>query len=245
MKLPFVIGALCLGLSLHAQTPLRLSGSTTVEGALEPKQSALESAVGRHIEFAGNGTAAGLLTLLGGGADVAMLSSPLEEVAQGINARQPGRVDASLLRAAYVGDVKIVFIVNPRNHVRSLTSAQLADVLTGKITNWKEVGGEDAPIVVVSLANGGPLLQEKLLHGQSITSKARAVANATQIPGVVAADPHAIGIVSSSHARGQTSVVQTDATIIEPLFLVTKGNPTAEQKKLVDTARKLLGGNSG
>lgn len=240
MKLQLAVAALCFGLTLHAQTPLRLSGSTTVKGALEPRQSVLESAVGRQIEFSGTGTNAGLISLMSGSADVAMLSSPLDEVARAINEKTPGRVDASGLSAVHIGDVRIVFIVNPHNRVRALTSAQLADVLLGKIVNWQEVGGLDAPIVVVSLANGGPLLQEQLLHGQPVTSKARAVSNATQIPVVVAQDPNAIGIISTAHARGQTSVVQTDANVVAPLFLVTKGAPKGAAEKLVETARKLL-----
>jgi phosphate transport system substrate-binding protein len=245
MKFQLAVAALCFGLTLHAQTPRRVAGSTTVKGALEPKQGALEKAVGRHIQFTGNGTNAGLMSLVLGDADVAMLSTPLDEVVQAINEKTPGRIDASQLKATRIGDVKIVFIVNPHNRVRTLSAAQVADVLVGKITNWNEVGGEDAPIVVVSLAHGGPLLQEQLLHGQAITDKAKGVANATQIPSVVAEDPNAIGIISTAHVRGKTSVVQTDANIVAPLFLVTKSGANPEQQKLIESARKLLGEVSG
>ena len=240
MKLPLAVLALCVGLTLHAQTPLRLSGSTTVKGALEPKQSLLELAVGRSIEFSGNGTNAGLISLVSGAADVAMISTPLDEVARSINEKTPGRVDLASLSAAHIGEVRVIFIVNPHNQVRALSSAQLSDILLGKLANWKEVGGADAPILVVSLANGGHLLQEQLLHGASVTSTARGVANATQIPVVVAQEPNAIGIISTVHARGQTSLVQTDANVVAPLFLVTKGAATGPAQKLVETARKLL-----
>jgi phosphate transport system substrate-binding protein len=245
MKFQLAVAALCFGLTLHAQTPLRVAGSTTVKGALEPKQGALEKAVGRHIQFTGNGTSAGLISLVLGDADVAMLSTPLAEVVQAINEKSPGRVDASQLQATHIGDVKILFIVNPHNRVRILTAAQLADVLVGKITNWKDVGGDDAPIVVVSLAHGGPMLQEQLLHGQAITEKAKGVANATQIPSVVAEMPYAIGIISTAHVRGKTSVVQTDANIVAPLFLVQKSGSNPDQQKLIDSARKLLADASG
>lgn len=245
MKFQLAVAAFCFAFTLHAQTPLRVAGSTTVKGALEPKQQVLEKAVGRHIQFTGNGTSAGLLSLVLGDADVAMLSTPLDEVAQAINEKNPGRIDTSTLQATRIGDVKILFIVNPRNRVRSLTAAQLADLLVGKITNWRDLGGDDAPIVVVSLAHGGPLLQEQLLHGQPITEKARGVPNATQIPSVVADIPNSIGIISTTHARGKTSVIQTDANIVAPLYLVTKTSINAEQQKLIDSARKLLTSTSG
>lgn len=244
MKSRFLLGVLCTVLSVQAQTPLRLSGSTTVKGVLEPKQAALEAAVGRQVEFSGTGTNTGLMSLATGSADVAMLSTPLEEVAKAINEKHPGRVDPAQFDAVRIGEVKIVFIVNPRNPVRTLTSAQLADILLGKIVNWKQVGGANAPIVVVSLANGGHLLQEQLLHGSAITETARSVPNAMQIPVVVAQDPNAIGIISTAHARGHTSVIQTDANVVTPLFLVTKGAPTPDAKKLVEVARSLLGTSS-
>lgn len=240
MKLQLAVAALCLGLSLHAQTPLRVSGSTTVKGALEPKQAILESAVGRPIEFFGSGTAAGLLSLVSGNTDMAMLSSPLDEVAHLINEKTPGKIDPATLSAVHIGEVKIVFIVNPHNTVRALNTAQLTDILLGKITNWKEVGGADIPVVVVTLANGGPLLQEQMLHGQSIMAKTRTVPSATHIPVVVAEDPSTIGIISTAHARGQTSVIQTDVNIIAPLYLVTKGAPAGAARTLIETAQKVL-----
>jgi phosphate transport system substrate-binding protein len=196
--------------------------------------------VGRSIEFSGTGTTAGLISLVSGDSDVAMLSAPLDDVARAINSKTPGRVDTSVLHAIQIGEARTVFIVNPRNHVRSLTTEQLTGVLTGKVTNWKEVGGADASIHVVSLANGGPLL-EHLLRGQAITSASHGVPNATQIPVFVSQDPDAIGIISAAHARGQTSLIQTDALVFAPLFLVTKGEPSGATRKLVETARTLLG----
>ena len=239
MKQLLVAVGFCIALTVHADTPLRVAGSTTVKGALEPKHAALESAVGCKIEFSGTGTTAGLISLAIGTSDVAMLSTPLEDVAQTINQKTPGRIDTTQFHSVHLGESRTVFIVNPHNQVRSLTADQLGGILTGRIANWKDLGGQDSPIEVVSLGNGGPLL-EHLLGGGKITSTARTVANATQIPTIVAQDRNAIGIISATHARGQTSVVQTDANIAAPLFLVTKGEPAGARLKLVETARALL-----
>lgn len=241
---PLILALLLgLALSLHAETPLRLCGSTTVQGALQPKLQELESAVGRKIEFSGIGTNAGLMLLADGGVDVAMLSSPLDEVAQAVNRQKPGLIDPKRFHAAHVGDVRLAFVVNPHNRVRELTSAQLVDVLLGRITNWKQVGGADAPVVVVSLANPGPLLQEQLLQGRPITSAARFVPNATQIPVVVAQEANAIGIISAAHARGPTSLIRTDAKVVAPLFLVTREAPSGAILALENAARRVLGAN--
>lgn len=226
--------------SLHAEAPLRLVGSTTVTAALEPRHTALEQALGRPVEFAGAGTTAGLLSLVAGGADLAMLSQPLDAVAQAINEKSPGKVDTAALQAEQIGDARIVFIVNPRNAVRALTAEQLADILTGKIVNWDQVGGPTSPIEVVSLANGGSLLRDHLLHGRPVSAQATFVTNATQIPVIVARDAHAIGVISATHPRGKTSLVKTDARIAAPLFLVARKDRAELLRQVAAAARALL-----
>jgi phosphate transport system substrate-binding protein len=241
---PVLAAAFFLGTSFAAEAPLQLHGSTTLKGVLEARKAELETQAGRPIEFNGSGTQAGLLSLASGHADVAMLSTPIEEVAKKLNDKTPGAIDVSQYQVTHVGEVKLTFVVNPRNPVRKLNATQLAAVLSGEVKNWKDVGGADAAIVVVNLANAGSLVQEKLLHGKTITPAARHVPNASQIPAVVAQEPNAIGIISAAHVKGQTSLIQTDAEIFAPLFLVTKGEPKAEARRLIESAKKLLAGSS-
>lgn len=240
MKIRLFLLALCGALSLRAEPVLRLHGSTTVKGALEPKQAEIEAEIGSKLDLQAVGSNAGMLTLVGARTDVAMISTPLEEIARLLNEKKPGSINLADYRAEAIGAVRLAFIVNPRNPVRHIPAVQLADLLTGKIDNWRDVGGPDLPVVVVSLANASSLVQEKLLHGAPITSNARRVPTATQIPPVVAQDPGAIGIISTAHVRGKTSLITTDAELLAPLFLVTKGAPDPLQQKLIEAARKLL-----
>lgn len=224
----------------RGQSAMQLDGSTTVQSALETVHAELEAAVGHRIEFNPTGSSVGLASLAAGNVRVAMIASPLEEVAGKLNAKKAGSINAAQFRAAEIGRVKIAFIVNPRNRVRTLSAAQLAGIFTAKVKNWKEVGGNDAPITVVSLANGGPLIPDHLLNGAPITPTATLVANASQIPSMVAQQVNAIGIISTAHVKGPTSLVQTDIVIEVPLLLVTKGEPKAEERKLIEAARQLL-----
>jgi phosphate transport system substrate-binding protein len=240
MKIPTLFVALCGALSLHAQPVLRLHGSTTVKAALEPKQAAIESEIGSRLEIQAVGSNAGILTLAGERTDVAMIASPLDEVARRLNEKKPGTIDLADYRAAEVGAVRLTFIVNPYNPVRNLSAAQLKGLLTGQVKNWQEVGGADVPVLVVSLANASTLVQEKLLQGVPIAETARRVATATQIPPVVALEPGAIGIISAAHLRGKTSLITTDAEMLVPLYLVTRGEPDPIEQKLIEAARKAL-----
>lgn len=230
----------CLAIVARAEMALKVHGSTTVRGALEPKQAELEALVGRKIEFSGTGSAIGLASLAAGRAEIAMLSNPLGEAVAMLNARMPGSVLLGEYRATEIGRVKLAFIVNPRNRVRALSAGQLADLFTGKIKNWQQVGGDNAPVVVVGQAHAGSMLKTTLLGGVEVTSAAKLLPNTMQIPSVVAQDANAIGIISTAHVKGPTSLVKTDAEILVPLLLVTKGPPKPDEKTFIEAARLVL-----
>lgn len=227
MRIPCSVAIALLAAGLHAEPNVRIVGSSTVRNVLETVHEDLAAAGHCHIEFSSTGSLPGLLALTGDTADIAMLSMPLEDAANAINRKTPGRIDPRALRSVQVGEMRTVFIVNPRNPVRLLNSEQLTAILAGTVSDWKDVGGNAAPITVVSLGGGGTFL-DKLLNGRAITASARVVSRASQIAAIVAAEANAIGIVSAAHPRGQTTVVQTDVSIAAPLLLVTRGEPTPE-----------------
>jgi phosphate transport system substrate-binding protein len=244
----FVIIAytLCAGLawSAHAQTTLKLHGSTTVKSALlDARQADLESQAGVKLEVAANGSGRGLTDLAAGTADVAMISSPLEALAKKINDKTPGAFDAALFRSFPIGQAKVAFALHPSNPVKSLTPAQVTGLLTGAIKNWQEVGGADAPVVVVVGSPGDglrTLVEDKLLKGATFSPSARTLVSATQVPMVVSQFPGAIGVISTAHAKAGIVLVQTDAELSAPLFLVTKGEPSEAVTKLVAAAKAIL-----
>lgn len=230
----------CLAVSVQAETPLRLAGSTTVKNVIEPHLQALETAAARPIQISATGSVTGLASLALGSADVAMVSLPIEEAVQSVNAKNPGRVDPGQLHVESVGETSMVFIVNPHNPVRSLTGEQLGAVLSGATSNWKALGGPDEPIHVIVLGTGGALL-DRVLHGRPLVASSRPVSNASQIAVIVAQDPQAIGLINATHPRGQTSVLQTDVVFSAPLLLVTKGEPSEPVRKLIAAYRQLSG----
>ena len=137
--------AVALAGTAEAQS-ISLNGSTTVAYMLVlPNKATIEAASGQRIVVVGNGSQRGLSDLVAGRAEIAMISAPLEEEAARVNRRKPGSFDPTGLKAYIVGESRVAFIVHPTNPVRSLSNAKLADILTGKITNWKDVGGADQP----------------------------------------------------------------------------------------------------
>jgi len=100
---------------------------------------------GANITVSGGGSGQGISALINGTTDIADASRKIEdkETAQ---AKSKG-IDVKEVAVAMDG---ITIVVNPKNPIKSITVPQLADIYTGKVKNWKEIGGPDLKIV----ANG-------------------------------------------------------------------------------------------
>ncbi len=132
----------------RAESRLVIDGSTTV---LPLMQKVLEAFIQEQgdknlsVSLSGGGTSNGIKALMEGNASVAMASRTItsKEIAL---ARKK---NIELMEHVIALDV-ILPIVHPKNPVQSLTLEQLRDIFAGKIRNWKQVGGDDLSIVVVS-----------------------------------------------------------------------------------------------
>ncbi|MBV8564214.1 MAG: substrate-binding domain-containing protein [Methylobacteriaceae bacterium] len=222
--------------------PISLHGSTTVMNMLVlPNKAEIEAASGQQLEIVGNGSQRGLADLLSGKAQIAMISASLELEVNKVNEKSADLISPGRLNAHAVGEARVAFAVHPSNSVKSLSGAQLADVLSGKVQNWREVGGPDLPIMVVTAQPGDGLrtmVEGRLLNGDSVSKDARAMTNATQIAKVVAQVPGAIGIVAAASIDASVVRLATDVEIVQPLILVTLGPETQEVRRVIDAVAK-------
>lgn len=153
----------------------------------------------------------------------------------------------------------ICLIVHKSNPVSKLSDTQTIDIYTGKITNWKEVGGNDAPITVVNKAEGRATLELFLNYFKLKSPDIKAdvvVGDNEQGVKTVAGNPNSIGYVSIGTAEYDTSIgvpikllpvggitaslenVQNGTfPISRPLTLVTKTQPEGLVKAFIDFAR--------
>ena len=117
----------------------------------------------------------------------------------------------------------VAVVVNPKNPVNGLTSTQIQAIFSGKISNWKDVGGSDAAIHLFTRdeASGTrEVFWEKLLQKGTIADGANIVASNGAMKSALASDPGAIGYVSIGHI---------DATVKAPAFDGTE--PTQENAR--------------
>jgi phosphate transport system substrate-binding protein len=182
------------------------------------------------------------MDLYSGKADVAMVAAPIKLTEAALNKKTPDSISIAGFEVGQVGAINISFIVNAANPVKSLTDAQVKDIFIGKITSWKDVGGEDTPILVVANAPGfgtRSSIVASLLGGTEITDKARILQSLVQIGQVVAQVPHAIGYGNAATIKSAGAVAAVPGVAVkQTLGMVTKGAPSADVMKLIAATAK-------
>ena len=176
-----------------------LSGTISMVGStsMEKFANALsESFMEKHpgvtvtAEFVGSG--AGVEAVSNGTADIGNSSRNLkdEEKADGV-AENIVAIDG------------IAVVVDAANTVEDLTKQQLSDIYEGKITNWKDAGGNDAPIVVVGRESGSGTRSafEELLELEDVCKYSNELDSTGAVMAKVASTPGAIGYVSRTRCR--------------------------------------------
>ncbi|MDH3594691.1 MAG: substrate-binding domain-containing protein [Rhodospirillales bacterium] len=236
--------ALSLGLPTDATAgAVSIHGSTTVDTTLiQPYKSKIEKNSKQSLKVVANGSGSGLLDLIAGKAQIAMISAPLDAVIAKLNHKNPDAVpDGSVFVPHMVGAARVAFVVHKSNPVKSLTQKQLAGILAGRIKNWKEVGGKNAPIVVMAEQEGGgarSMVEKTLLYGGDIRATLKEADNgAADVPPMVAKDPNALGITMEAKSNSIVNKLRTDKAIQQPLILVTIGEPAPNLAKVIDAAQ--------
>jgi phosphate transport system substrate-binding protein len=218
---------------------VRLRGATTViDRVVTPHREAVEKATGSSLDVVGNATGKGLVDLHEGRADAALVSEPME-IAAAAAAAAGRTVDVSKLQFHVVANDSIVFVVHPSNPVTTLSWEQLRDIHTGRIKNWRDVGGKDQPITVFSdTPTGGTraMVKATVLGGQDYGPTVVALTAVRKVADMVAADPTGIGGLGKGFADSRTKIVQT-RTLERPLGFVTLGAPTPVVKAVIEAFR--------
>jgi len=116
--------------------------------------------------------------------------------------------------------------VNPENSLKELTLAQVGDIFTGKITNWKEVGGPDAPITVYSRENSSgtyEFFKEHVLKGKDFAASAQTMPGTAAIVQAVVKDKNGIGYGGAAYG-GNSKLLSIKKTETAPAIAPTEEN---------------------
>lgn len=226
-----------------ASEPIQIRGSSTVFNSfLRDAESKIESTSGHELKVLPNGSGSGLSDLAMGKADIAMISSSIESVATKLNSKRPGFIEIEKFQAFWLRDVEAVFIVHPSNPVANLTDEEIAGLLSGEISNWREVGGANRPVLVITMIPGDGVrsaVESNFLnrYGKEFSDSARQVPSANQASNIVAQVPHAIGVAGSATIHPGIKVLPSESKVVQKLFFVTKGKPNETQRGVIEAAQ--------
>ena len=206
-------------------------GSTSMEKVIGAIGEAFTTAnPGVKFTYNPTGSGSGITAIAEGRCDIGLSSRTLKD-----EEKAKGLTDTTL---ALDG---IAIIVNPANTVKGLTLQQLSDIYTGKITNWKDVGGTDGEIVVIGREAGSGTrdgfesitsTKDKCQYRQELTSTGDVITT-------VSKNANAIGYASLAEVKSSVvaltvdGVAPTEATVKDgsykiqrPFVLVTKTGTT-------------------
>lgn len=216
---------------------ISLAGSTSMEKLCEAmSESFMEANPGVTVTVEYTGSSSGIETLVQGGVDIGNASRNLKD-----GEKEKGAVEN------IVAIDGIAVIIDKDNAVKELTSQQLADIYTGKITKWSELGGSDDAIVVIGreAASGTRGAFEELLEVEDACNYAQELDSTGAVLAKVASTPGSIGYISLDALDDTVQGVSLDGAaptvenitsgnykLSRPFVMATKGE-ISEQSELV------------
>ncbi|UUM33099.1 phosphate ABC transporter substrate-binding protein [Vibrio japonicus] len=249
-----VIGAIALlgamaVTSVSAKETISAVGSSSVTPLMEVfSETYMKKNPEVFIEVQGPGSSAGVKAAKNGSANLGMSSRNLKD-----SEKEPTLIEEAVARDG------IAVVVNPKNDLKGLTADQVSAIYKGEITNWKDVGGADKPIVAVTrdTASGTRGAFEDIMSLKMEVSgkKVSAISQRAQVANgngalktMVASNPYAIGYISLGTVDNTVHALAIDGVeakvdnvkngsykVARPfLVLYKKGEPSAETQKFLD-----------
>lgn len=240
LVLTCLVAALLLaGCSRDQQKTVKLMGSTSIQPFAEELGREFDTKnPGRKIQVEGGGSTAGIQAVADGLADIGTCSRDL-------NPDEAGRYTTVVIARDGVA-----VVVHPDNPVKALSTEQIRKIFAGGITNWKEVGGKDAGILLVTREEGSGT-REAFMHlvmgKEQIARSALSQASNGAIKAMVKGDPAAIGYMSLGQVGHELKAVRVDGEeatasgvlvgkykLARPFLFVTKGPPKPDTQAFID-----------
>ena len=189
-----------------------IKGSTTVlpitQKAVEA-YSKINSSV--SISISGGGSGEGIKALIDGNTDIANSSRQMKEQEAKLAAEK--KITLKEIPVAY--DM-IVPVVHPENPVTNITVDQLKAIYDGSITNWKQLGGKDEKIVVVSRDTSSgtyEVWEEKIMHKTDVKKDALLQASNGAIVSTVSQNPKAIGYIGFGYINDRVKPLSINGIV--------------------------------
>ena len=206
---------------------------------------------GTTLQVTGGGSGTGIAALISGTTDICQSSRSMKPAEK---EKLRDRYNTTGVEIAVARDGLSIYL-NSSNPVNELSMEQLKGIFTGKITNWKEVGGPDARIIVYSRENSSGtyvFFKEHVLGGADFTPRAQTMPGTAAVVNAVAKEKFGIGYGGAAYAKGikilnvkkdpaSAAITPSKATVLNgtyplarPLFFYLRAKQAGEIKSFID-----------
>lgn len=178
-------------------------GSTSMEKVIKYlSESFSEENKNVKITYNPTGSGSGITAVSEGRCDIGLSSRDLKDEEK-----------KSGLKGTVVALDGIAIVVNPENTVEDLTVEQIADLYTGKITNWKDVGGKDAPVVLIGreAASGTRDGFESITKTKDSCKYSQELSSTGDVIQTVASNPNVIGYASLASVKETVKAIKVNS----------------------------------
>ena len=244
--------AVAAALSVTAQTKITVKGSDTMvilaQRWAEKYMAAHPDAV---IQVTGGGSGTGISALINGTTDICNASRPMKPSERDKLKQRYGSPGVEI-KAARDG---LAIYVNESSPITELSIEQIRRIYTGRITNWKELGGPDARIIIYGRENNSGTyvyFKDFVLEGEDYVSSMQSMPGTSAVVNAVAKDRFGIGYGGAAYGKGIREVkVRAEANgaayaptlenirsgdypITRYLFMYVKNRPSGAMKQYID-----------
>jgi phosphate transport system substrate-binding protein len=211
----------------------KIKGSDTVLPLTQKEAEVfMKNNPGSSIMVTGGGSGVGLAALQNGTTDIAQSSRKMK-----LDEKMKMEDAGKSFKEVIIANDAIAVIVNPNNKVSQLTREQLESIYTGKVTNWKEVGGDDLPIVLYSRESSSgtfEFFKEHVLNKKNFAASAMLMPATGAIVQSVSQTKGAIGYIGLAYLEntvkalkvsydgGKTYVAPSVATAMDKTYPITR-----------------------
>jgi phosphate transport system substrate-binding protein len=250
-KVIILAGLAIFGFAFIQQTKITIKGSDTmVILAQRWAEVYMQKNPAVNIQVTGGGSGVGIAALINGTTDIANSSRPIKSTEV---QKLKDRYNTLGVEIPCAKDGITVYL-NEANKVKELTIKQLSDIYQAKVTNWKQVGGEDASIKLYGRENSSgtySFFKDEVVKGDYAAS-CQTLPGTAAVVNAVKKDKYGIGYGGAAYAAGvkhcavkkddkSAGIVPTPETIAKNqypitryLYLYMRNKPTGEVKKYVD-----------
>ncbi len=243
---------LVAALPLQASSPVTIKGSDTMV-ILNQRwaEDYMAKTPGAVIQVTGGGSGTGISALINGSTEICAASRPMNAREKDALKQKSG---SDVVGIAVARDGVAIYL-NEANPLKELTIAQIRDIYTGKTTNWKELGGEDAKIILYSRENNSGtyvFFKEHMLGGKDFSPMAQSLPGTAGVVNAVSRDKRGIGYGGAAYAKGikfcavkadeKSPSYLPDASHVKSgayaasreLYFYLRAQPAGETKKFID-----------